>query len=148
MAGTTKRKLIPTFTESILAKSRECKQSDFAAMDGGAFFIGAVNRNILIDLLVEKQAAEDYKMGLVPTIADKTIFFADIDNVPANFDFTLFLSLVVDQFNELATNKIKPATLADILIFKREDAAKYHIYIPCSFGEVSKAVRQAIYKGV
>ena len=148
MAGTTKRKLIPTFTESILAKSRECKQSDFAAMDGGAFFIGAVNRNILIDLLVEKQAAEDYKMGLVPTIADKTIFFADIDNVPANFDFSLFLSLVVDQFNELATNKIKPATLADILIFKREDAAKYHIYIPCSFGEVSKAVRQAIYKGI
>ena len=148
MAGTTKHTLIATFQENILAQSVECKESDFAAMDGGAFFIGADNRNILIELLARKQAAGDYKMGLVPTIADKTIFFADVDHVPADFQPHSFLSLVAHHFNDLATDKVKEVNLNDIFVFKREDSARYHIYIPSSFGEVSKAVREAIYRAV
>ena len=148
MAGTTKAKLLTIFQENILARSEETKQSDFAAMDVGAFFIGAGNRDILIDFLAQQQAAGDYKLGLVPTIADKTIFFADIDQVPPYFDFDLFLALVVDQFNILVANTLEVATVDDVLVFKREDAAKYHIYIPGVFGKVSKAVRQRIWKEV
>ena len=48
-------------------------------MDGGKFFIGPKNKNILIELLARKQAEGDFKFGLVPNISNKTIFFADID---------------------------------------------------------------------
>lgn len=150
MAGrrATKSKLLAAFSGRILAQSEECTRSDFAAMDGGAFFIGAANRNVLIEFLAQKQASGDYKIGLVPTLADKTIYFADIDELPSNFDFRLFLALLVDEFNRLVTDKVKPVTIKDVLILKREDSARYHVYIPCLFGEVSKAVREKISKAV
>ena len=150
MAGRrgTRSKLVAAFLETILAASKECTRTDFAAMDGGEFFIGAANRDVLINFLARKQASGDYKMCLEPTVADKTIQFADIDEVPPNFDFSLFLAFVVDEYNRLVTDKVKPDMIKDVLIFKREDSARYHIYIPCLFGEVSKAVREEISKAV
>ena len=150
MAGRrgTKSKLLAAFSRTILDPSEECTQSDFAAMDGGAFFIGAANRDVLIEFLARKQALGDYKIGLVPTLADKTIYFADIDEVPSNFDFSLFLALLVDEYNRLVIDKVKPATIKDVLVLKREDSARYHVYIPCLFGKVSKDVRNEISKAV
>ena len=74
-------------------------------------------------------------------------FFADIDHLAPECNFDDFLKVVVDKYNELA-NPIREVNVDDILVFKREDSDRYHIYIPALFGEVSKAKRVAIYKAV
>ena len=144
---TTKKKLVGIFSPTILAPN-ESKVSDFAGMDGGAFYIGSMNKGILISHLAKQQAEGDYKLGLVPTIDDMTILFGDIDHKPNDFDFALFLQRLAGKFNELATNKVKDAEDKDILITKREDSERYHVYIPCDFGEVSSAERALIYEAI
>ena len=146
MAGTTKQKMISAFNESITKASSDCNKSDFAAMDGGSFFIGSNNKGTLIRICADKQAAGYFLFGLVPIIANKTIFFADIDHLPDPFDFNVFLNTIMVCFNMIVTGKVKPVRSCDILVFKREDSARYHIYIPSSFGEISKDDRTSIYK--
>ena len=122
--------------------------SDMVAIDGGRFYTGPHNKGILVEYLARKQQQEDYQMALVPLADDKTIFFADIDDTPDNFNLDLFLETIAESFNALATNKIKDTTSDDLLVLQRENAQKYHIYIPAEFGETSKKERQAIYKKV
>lgn len=88
----TKHKLCATFTESILSIN-EILVSDFASMDGARFYIGPQNKGILIALLAKHLDAGDYELSLVPTPADKTIFFADIDDMPADIDLNLITSI-------------------------------------------------------
>ena len=119
--------------------------SDFAAMDGGKFFIGAKNKNILIELLARKQATGDFKFGLVPNISDKTIFFADIDGKAA-FDVELFTNALVSTFNRFVMDKVKELKYEDVILTQREDGADhYHAYIPFEFGQVTKAARKRMW---
>ena len=145
--GTTKRKLVHKFRDFILAPN-DILISDMAAMDGGKFFIGPYNKGILIEYLGQLQDKGDYKLALVPTLAATTIFFADVDAIPSDFELSAFLSLIATTFNSIATGRKKDVAMNDILVTKREDSAKYHVYIPAKFGEISKAVRKAIWMHV
>ena len=146
--GTTRRKLCATFGDTINAPN-ETKVSDMAAMCGGSFYIGPQNKGILLQLLARHQAAGDYQLALVPTIGDSmTILFADIDHAPSDFDINLFLQRFAAKFNEIAASKVKEAHDVDVIMFKREDAKRYHAYIPAEFGEVTKAERKAIAESI
>ena len=145
---TTRRKLINIFSPSITAPN-ESTTPDFAAMDGGSFYVGSMNKGLLISHLAKEQQEGNYKLGLVPIISNRTIFFGDIDDTPNGFDFQLFLHRLAEAFNARATNKIKDVKVEDIMLLKREDSEKrYHVYIPFEFGEVSKDERQSIYKSL
>ena len=147
MSGTTQAKLIEQFSDSILTMN-EAKVSDFVAMDNGKFFIGSVNKGILISFLAKKQADGDFKLGLVPVLANKTIFFADVDHVPHGFDLKYFLCVIANKFNEFAKGRTRFAAVDDLIIFKHEKELRYHVYIPVKFGEVSKAERALTWKSV
>lgn len=56
MAAITKHEIKETCKEMVLAHPQECKQLDFAAMEDGVFFIGFINRNILMELTARGQA--------------------------------------------------------------------------------------------
>ena len=146
----TTQKLVAKFKQGILQPNDECKINTFVAMDNGKYYIGSVWRNILINELATRQAEGDFDYALVPVIADKTIFFADIDHIQAgNFNLDELLIRIATAWNELATEKVKDVKADVLLVFKREDRnapARYHIYVTCLFGEVSKAEREAIYK--
>ena len=56
MAAITKHEMKETCKEMVLAHPQECKQLDFAAMEDGVFFVGFINRNILMELTARGQA--------------------------------------------------------------------------------------------
>ena len=143
MAYTTKRKLISEFGEEIMGQNNNIQASDAAGMEGGAFFIGADRKQQLIELMVRMQRAKEYDFGLVPTLGEgNCIFFADVDKVPNDFDLDAFIAIVVKVFNQVMSAKVNPITAGDVITFKREDAERYHIYIPTIM--ISAAVRKAI----
>ena len=130
--------------------SAEMKESSFAAMDGGAYYIQSSEQSALILGLANLLRNNDYKLGLVPVIGDKCIFFADIDDIPAatldDFSFDAFMETVASCYN---ANVKSPVDLNpdDFLIFVREnDDKKYHIYAPNTI--TTKKQRANIWKAV
>ena len=87
----TRNKLTRTFTD-IITSPNEVTKDDFVAMDFGKFFIGKSNKGLLISVLAGFLQRGDFELALLPVIARKTIFYADIDDKPDN------VTLDIDAF--------------------------------------------------
>ena len=138
-------KLLTAFGDGIGSSSRDVPESDFAAMDGGSFYIGAGNRDKLIGILTKLQADGDHKLALVPTTGEITIFFADIDHVPPKFNLQKFLEVCVACINDIVPSGVDGMiTAGDVIVFKREvteESPRFHIYVTKMMG---KSIRKAI----
>ena len=146
----TRNWVIDTFDGSALMDPKKDGRRDivkfkFAAMDGGVFFIEKKNKQLFISKLAQLKESGDLRLSAVPVCANQTIFFADVDEVPAQeFDMNVLLGLLAEQFNRKASHKRKEVGYKDMLLTKRKNEEKYHIYIPKGFGEVSKDERKSI----
>lgn len=108
-------------------------------MNGGSFLIGADRITDSIKLLTDMQNNNNLQSGLEPALADNCIFLADVDDTSADFNLDEFSSVVVKCFNGMVKANGKRVTADDLLVFKRQDDERYHIYVPIT---VSKAVSQ------
>ena len=148
--GTTKRYMIGILGPNIDKATNELKQPDFVAMDIGSFYVGTANKAHLLQGLTGMLTSNAYNFGLVPVIADKCIFYADIDAVPANFVMDNFLRMTAGFFKQFVKNKTESELkFNDILVFKKEGGIKkYHIYIPEKFGITTKAEGKVIWQTI
>ena len=109
----TRNWVIDTFDGSALMDPKKDGRRDivkfkFAAMDGGVFFIEKKNKQLFISKLAQLKESGDLRLSAVPVSADQTIFFADVDEIPAQgFDMNVLLSLLAEQFNRKASHKRK-----------------------------------------
>ena len=146
----TRNWVIDTFDGSALMDPKKDGRPNivkfkFAAMDGGVLFIEKKNKQLFISKLAQLKESGDLRLSAVPVSADQTIFFADVDKIPVQgFDMNVLLGLLAEQFNLKATHKRKDVAYSNMLLTKRKNEEKYHIYIPKEFGEVSTDERQSI----
>ena len=99
----------------------------------------------MISKLVQLRELNNKKGALVPIAADLTIYFADVDKIPAQgFEMNVLLTYLADQFNQKATRKREDVSINDFILTKRKSAPRHHIYIPATFGKVTKDERKAI----
>lgn len=124
----------------------------FVAMDGGKFWLPDNRHDEVIDFLTELQAGPDRNGGapqrnlsLVPVLAEETIFFADVDKVPAGFQLKKLLSIIAECIN-LAAKRALIASSAEIFVFKRVNAEKYHFY--CPKATFDRSTRSAIWSAI
>ena len=102
-------------------------RSNFAAMDKGSFFIKKADYSLLLNLLWNCIAKKDYRLGLVPTLADKAIFFADIDHM-YGLSLSAVLETIAIKLGACITTSTQQQLLESLHVTKHQSHERYHIY--------------------
>ena len=100
------------------------KTVSFAAMDGGAFNIEPVHKAKLLELITLLKVRKFRNFSAVPIPHIRTVYFADIDDLPSNIDLATIIQMTVRFINHtiltsiISQNKVRMLVPKDIIVFK------------------------------